>query len=975
MAFQFPDPAVATTVVNEATGITYQWQDPPGKWVIAAKDLHTYCVVQQTSTLETNADSEAEFYTDFEITGDKSLTTTVNEQVDYIVSYEGIEERVSNLSDAEKQKIGFIEIREGKYISQLTPDASLVGSVTLKQVITMFDIAGDKYECISPKRILFGPDKILAPQGTISQKLECCHKFTASPLIVKADRPPIVSDTEPTEHPQFPGEPLEEGDFWLDNTNPSKMLLHAWDLPSATWVPVGESGRPSIFSDTEPTVHPDFLPPDDELITGDIWYDTTDPDEIVQYIYDGNTWLKIGGDFVHRKGGDTMEGPLNITGDRDPNADGIVSTVKVMNVDSGQSSDLELRHNGNTKVYVGDTDVALAANIKVNQNNTKVKSNTDTELFTLNSDGVSYEGAYTDDKHIVTKEKLEEDQARQDQELADYKDKVQLDQDRQDKEIEEIKSGLRTEVCEMDVTGLFKIDSYIEGRKIITYNYATRTLYVDKVLGHTWPCPDLHDPETWPDVIYVNEVPYKCDRALGTSNDSPMYGIIDGIPNWRELDDTQVTVRICDYVDKYVTQEEFKEDQERQDKEIENLKGSSNISLMRVSQGNKAVWRGNGQDPPEADPDGKVGWYYRNPGVDSRKAHWTLWSQETNAHKHITLGDLKSLSLLIQGNGKLPFLQVYTKPQRDGQDATATYRSRISYQPPDNPGGLQNEVFVTTNPETDLYANVNRLEFEREEWNDKGPVGDDEEINKIVVSTNSVSPEGEYEFLLQAMAIETAIGTFEMQLEITGVTGDLPEQMVFYGTAPPDEAAEGALFTDEDTLKQFVHTADGTWAEVSHWTGDGEPNSQETPWIRIDDVRVLRQYSGSSLGSTTNVAKVLIYEFHYEDKYASTITKEWEWDENGDGNWVEWDPYADPNVTSDWLESNWYFYYLWPPEGENPIVETIDPNHPHPCAKVRLRLVNTWDDGTFEKSDWYEFWIGKQGNPTYGQPHQPPSVC
>ena len=331
--------------------------------------------------------------------------------------------------------------------------------------------------------------------------------------------------------------------------------------------------------------------------------------------------------------------------------------------------------------------------------------------------------------------------------------------------------------------------------------------------------------------------------------------------------------------------------------------------------------------------------------------------------------------MLIQGNGKLPFLQVYTKPQRDGQDATATYRSCISYQPPDNPGGLQNEVFVTTNPETDLYANVNRLEFEREEWNDKGPVGDDEEINKIVVSTNSVSPEGEYEFLLQAMAIETAIGTFEMQLEITGVTGDLPEQMVFYGTAPPDEAAEGALFTDEDTLKQFVHTADGTWAEVSHWTGDGEPNSQETPWIRIDDVRVLRQYSGSSLGSTTNVAKVLIYEFHYEDKYASTITKEWEWDENGDGNWVEWDPYADPNVTSDWLESNWYFYYLWPPEGENPIVETIDPNHPHPCAKVRLRLVNTWDDGTFEKSDWYEFWIGKQGNPTYGQPHQPPSVC
>ena len=89
MAFQFPDPSVATTVVNQDTGITYQWQDPPGKWVIAVETLDTYCVEQQTSTLELNADGQVEFYTDFEITGDKILTNTVNETVDYFVSYEG----------------------------------------------------------------------------------------------------------------------------------------------------------------------------------------------------------------------------------------------------------------------------------------------------------------------------------------------------------------------------------------------------------------------------------------------------------------------------------------------------------------------------------------------------------------------------------------------------------------------------------------------------------------------------------------------------------------------------------------------------------------------------------------------------------------------------------------------------------------------------------------------------------------------
>jgi hypothetical protein len=33
-AFQFPDPAVQTTVKNPITGSTYQWQDPPGKWVM-----------------------------------------------------------------------------------------------------------------------------------------------------------------------------------------------------------------------------------------------------------------------------------------------------------------------------------------------------------------------------------------------------------------------------------------------------------------------------------------------------------------------------------------------------------------------------------------------------------------------------------------------------------------------------------------------------------------------------------------------------------------------------------------------------------------------------------------------------------------------------------------------------------------------------------------------------------------------------
>ena len=36
-AFQFPDPTVEQTVVNPITGSTYQWKEPPGKWVVTTK--------------------------------------------------------------------------------------------------------------------------------------------------------------------------------------------------------------------------------------------------------------------------------------------------------------------------------------------------------------------------------------------------------------------------------------------------------------------------------------------------------------------------------------------------------------------------------------------------------------------------------------------------------------------------------------------------------------------------------------------------------------------------------------------------------------------------------------------------------------------------------------------------------------------------------------------------------------------------
>ena len=36
-AFNFPDPADQQTVTNPITGSTYQWKEPPGKWVVTTK--------------------------------------------------------------------------------------------------------------------------------------------------------------------------------------------------------------------------------------------------------------------------------------------------------------------------------------------------------------------------------------------------------------------------------------------------------------------------------------------------------------------------------------------------------------------------------------------------------------------------------------------------------------------------------------------------------------------------------------------------------------------------------------------------------------------------------------------------------------------------------------------------------------------------------------------------------------------------
>ena len=89
MSFNFPDPAVQQKVTNIVTGVTYVWQDPPGKWVVESQsqpsdsDINTYMSnleghVQRNErdidTLETEVASNEDDIAAIQTKGDNNQT-------------------------------------------------------------------------------------------------------------------------------------------------------------------------------------------------------------------------------------------------------------------------------------------------------------------------------------------------------------------------------------------------------------------------------------------------------------------------------------------------------------------------------------------------------------------------------------------------------------------------------------------------------------------------------------------------------------------------------------------------------------------------------------------------------------------------------------------------------------------------------------------------------------------------------------
>ena len=238
-------------------------------------------------------------------------------------------------------------------------------------------------------------------------------------------RPPIIPDGQEYDNPDN-----GKSYYWTQILLPEGSTVENATTIGGYWTVVcdedGVSVRPPIFSETEPTVHPDFTAPDNALVAGDIWYDITDVEQLIEYVHDGTQWI-LTGNYVKKKGGDLMEGPLEVTGPRNADiANGSIleSTIKVLNVDSGENSALHLKHNGSTRVYVGSTQTTFQGDIKFNTSGSALYTGSDKKGFTLNNNGAFYDGDYTVDKHVATKKNLDEVNDALYQDIIELKEEI-----------------------------------------------------------------------------------------------------------------------------------------------------------------------------------------------------------------------------------------------------------------------------------------------------------------------------------------------------------------------------------------------------------------------------------------------------------------------------------------------------------------------------------------------------------------------
>ena len=171
---------------------------------------------------------------------------------------------------------------------------------------------------------------------------------------------------------------------------------------------------------------------------------------------------------------------------------------------------------------------------------------------------------------------------------------------------------------------------------------------------------------------------------------------------------------------------------------------------------------------------------------------------------------------------------------------------------------------------------------------------------------------------------------------------DCPPGMIYYGEEPPcmDDLPLGALFTDEDTLKQFVHTGNCNWVETTS-CGAGEEGNMPGGLTAVNFTGYrARSYQGTP-GSDRTILTELFWEtqegIHFEDEITVEV------DMQNDGNWedvhlmdqAQLDAYEIGIVfAAEYGGVAFNFDYKGTHDGP------WDPHPTFPCAQMRVTIKN-----------------------------------
>ena len=450
-AFNFPDPTIQQTVTNPITGSTYQWKEPPGKWVITTKiragsDIiyegdnppiprGDYKLWYSTDTLELYF-----WYEDVNGNGawvPTAAPITMLEDLDNSVFELRQDLTAVNVAVRENEN----QIGRTIYFSDtaptIYPDVVSDGVAYRNELNYKFWYDDSRLELLILFRDADGDDSYVPvsipleslPESGISDEvltytfgqiqrtldeiylknIEQDASIDELNELIKGEVLKYTVDNNTGTLVTTPGKISSNSGFW---SSVNKFSFGTEDADGITTPTMSDGQTIETYSPEEnktnlyKITNASGAPTEVEVnyISGDLFYV---PDlELDVYIRDELV------DYVKKTGGDEMEGPLKITGPRKAGDDAdnpdLVSSLEVLSIDNAQNSGLHLRHSGTTKLYVGNDDLSVAADIKFNRGaGTRIKTNVQ-DIFNIGQNEVAYLGETIEDEDLVTKKYVDD---------------------------------------------------------------------------------------------------------------------------------------------------------------------------------------------------------------------------------------------------------------------------------------------------------------------------------------------------------------------------------------------------------------------------------------------------------------------------------------------------------------------------------------------------------------------------------------